>query len=165
MLLLGAYLALGKVQAQAQPQAQPQASFPTAPSVTNPAGNEARDSKAGLTIGLTITDQLVLRKVITPGAVFATADKASGKTESEVVLEGNAMVRRDGSVISAERLTYYPKDDVLTGAGSVRVSKDATVLVGTELSLKLDTQEGFMNKTSYAIGSLGGRGFAEKLSS
>ena len=114
-------------------------------------------------IGLTISDELVLRNITTPGAVFASADKASGKTESEVVFEGNAVVRRDGSVISADRLTYYPIDDVLTGVGTVRVSKDGTVLVGTELSLKLDTQEGFMNKTSYAIGSLGGRGFAQKI--
>ena len=136
-LLLAAFAALAQTQAQGGP---------------NPNG-----------IGLTISDQLVLRKVTTPGAVFASADKASGKTESEVVLEGNAVVRRDGSVISADRLTYYPKDDLLAGAGTVRVSKDGTVLVGDELSLKLDTQEGYMNKTSYAIGSLGGRGFAQKI--
>ena len=114
-------------------------------------------------IGLTISEQLVLRKPVTAGAIFATADKVSGRSELEITFEGSAMIRRDGSVISADRLTYSPTDDVVTGLGSVRVSKEGTILVGNALSLKLDTQEGYMNQTSYALGSLGGRGFAEKI--
>ena len=142
--------------------AYPALAFADVNTQSNAQGNTVSATNAQ-GIGLTISDQLVLRKPTKPGAIFASADTVSGRSELEVTFEGNAVLRRDGSVINADRLTYNPTNDVLTGVGSVRISKEGTVLLGTELSLKLDTQEGYMNKTAYTLGSLGGRGFAEKI--
>ncbi len=95
--------------------------------------------------------------------LFASADQINGRTDLELNLQGNAQVRRDGTVITAERMTYSIPDNELSATGAVRLNKDGVVMLGSELQLRMDTKEGYLAQTSYSIGVLGGRGFASRI--
>jgi LPS-assembly protein len=94
---------------------------------------------------------------------FATADQASGRTDSELILQGNAQVRRDGTVITAERINYSSSDNTVAAVGAVRINKDGVVMLGDQLQLRMDSKEGYLAQASYSIGALGGRGFSSRI--
>jgi LPS-assembly protein len=97
------------------------------------------------------------------GPVFFSGDRASGRIDLEITLQGNAQMRREGAVISADRITYLQPDEQVNAVGGVRLSKEGTVILGTEMQLRLDTNQGYFANANYSIGSLGGRGFAKQL--
>jgi LPS-assembly protein len=95
--------------------------------------------------------------------LFGSADQASGRADLELTLQGNAQVRRDGTVITAERINYSTADNTVAAVGAVRINKDGVVMLGSELQLRMDTKEGYLAQASYSIGALGGRGFASRI--
>jgi LPS-assembly protein len=95
--------------------------------------------------------------------MFASADQATGRADLELTLQGNAQVRRDGTVITAERINYSSTDNSVAAVGAVRINKDGIVMLGNELLLRMDTKEGYLAQASYSIGALGGRGFASRI--
>ncbi len=95
--------------------------------------------------------------------VYGRADHLTGRTEREVTLEGDAEVRRAGTVVRADRITYYPPDDEVVAVGSVRVVRQGNVFTGPELRLKIDANEGFFTSPSYYLPAYRGRGHAERV--
>src|SRR5690606_32926183 len=58
------------------------------------------------------------RAAITEGRpVYGSGERLFGRSDRDVTLEGDAEVRKAGSVIRADRLTYYQADDELLAAG------------------------------------------------
>ncbi len=98
-----------------------------------------------------------------PGPIFVSGDRASGRVDLDLTLEGNAQLRREGTVITADRITYIQADDQVNAVGGVRLSKDGTVVLGSEMQLKLDTNQGFFANANYSLGAIGGRGFAKQI--
>jgi LPS-assembly protein len=95
--------------------------------------------------------------------VYGMGDRLSGRTGRETTLEGNAEVRKAGTVIRADRLTYYEADDELVAVGSVRVTRQGNVFTGPQLQLKLSVNEGWFASPSYFLPQYGGRGRAERI--
>jgi LPS-assembly protein len=112
---------------------------------------------------LRLSEQLVVHKGADSGTIFATADHVTGRTDIEATFEGNAQLRRSGTTISADRLTYTQVDDTVIGVGSVRLTKDGAVMQGTQLQLKMDTSEGYLRNVQYSISAFLGKGFAEQI--
>jgi LPS-assembly protein len=55
-----------------------------------------------------------------PRPVFLSAQRISGVVDREVVAEENAELRKVGTVLTADRLTYWPVDDEVEAIGNVR---------------------------------------------
>ena len=83
---------------------------------------------------------------------FARADRIDGITDTDVLLTGNAELRRaGGDVLTADRMRYVQVDDELFANGAVRIVRDGNVYSGPELRLKLDDYSGYFIKPEYAL--------------
>ncbi|MFN9804866.1 MAG: LPS-assembly protein LptD [Betaproteobacteria bacterium] len=89
---------------------------------------------------------------------FARAQKIDSDGDDRVVLEGNAEVRANGSVLRADRIIYTRGTDTMEAAGNVRVFQDGVLFTGPQLRWQLDAQTGTMPdvKFSYAPRQVGG---------
>src|SRR5690606_7393995 len=106
----------------------------------------------------------VWREAITEGRpVYASGGRLFGRSDRDVTLEGDAEVRKAGSVIRADRLTYYQADDELLAAGRVPVTRPGNVFTGPQLALKLDANTGWFESPSYYLAAYDGRGSAERI--
>jgi LPS-assembly protein len=95
--------------------------------------------------------------------IFAEADRVDGRTERDVSLVGDAMVRRDGTVVRGDRITYYEAEDEVFVVGNARLVRDGNVFVGKELRLKLDTNEGVFTNPVFSLPAYRGSGAAERV--
>jgi LPS-assembly protein len=93
-----------------------------------------------------------------PGATYARAQRVSGEVDERIVLEGNAEVRRGGTVLRGDRIDYSVPDDEVTVTGNARIFRDGTIVTGPSLALKLDAQTGSMPNASFFYGPQNGRG-------
>jgi LPS-assembly protein len=98
----------------------------------------------------------------TPRPTFARGDAVDGRQGRETTLQGRAEIRRGGTVVRGDRLTFYEADDEVVGVGNVRISREGMVFTGPELTLKLDANEGSFASPSYFLPLTGGRGQAAR---
>ncbi len=95
--------------------------------------------------------------------VFVSADRMSGRLGEETVLTGNAQLRKAGTVVNAEQMTYREADDELVATGNVRVAREGSVVSGPELQLRIDASEGVFRTPTYSLTRYQGSGAADKL--
>ena len=95
---------------------------------------------------------------------FGRAWIVEGHTEEQTTLIGDAEVRRAGSVIRGDRITYTPSTDELVATGNVRVTREGNVFTGPALRLRIDANEGTFTSPDYYLALQGGgRGHAERI--
>lgn len=95
--------------------------------------------------------------------LFGRGDRLYGRSGRETTLQGDAELRQAGTVVRADRLTYYEADDEVVAVGGVRITRQGSVFTGPQLQLKLDTNEGSFASPSYFLPQYGGRGDAERI--
>ena len=96
----------------------------------------------------------ILRQDIPAGVrngqpTYLSGDSASGRTDLETVLEGNAELRRGDTVIRADRLEYYQPDDLAKARGHAHINRAGNTFDGPSLELHVDAFEGFFNEPRY----------------
>jgi len=91
---------------------------------------------------------------------FARAQSISGTVEEQVVLQGDAEVRRGGTVLRGDRITYTRVTDQVDVDGNARVYRDGAVFSGPELSFRIDAQTGRMPDAEFRYPVRNGRGDA-----
>ena len=106
---------------------------------------------------------LAQRPETEPTPAFVQGLKISGQTGRVTVIEGDAELRKPGTSIKADRITYQALEDQLQAAGAVRVYRDGDLFSGTSLDLKLDAQAGVFLKAEYQLANDRARGSAERL--
>jgi LPS-assembly protein len=101
---------------------------------------------------------LKLSREITPArpddgrrAVFITADNITGREDVETVAVGSVELRRAGSTLSADRLTYWPIEDEMDAVGNVRLTKEDDVMTGPHLRLRISDSIGYFEQPVYSI--------------
>jgi LPS-assembly protein len=92
--------------------------------------------------------------------VYGSSERLTGRTGRDSTLEGEAELRRAGTVLRADRITYYEADEEVFAVGNVRVNRDGNVFAGPQLRLKLDTSEGSFSSPGYYFPQYRGRGRA-----
>lgn len=80
---------------------------------------------------------------------FVIADRITGQVEVQTEAFGNVELRRAGSQVYADRLTYRPLDDELEATGSVRLLQEGAEVLGPHLRMKLSEQTGSAENVSY----------------
>ena len=98
-----------------------------------------------------------------PRPTFARGDSVQGRTQRETTLQGNAEVRRGGTVVRADRITLYEADDEVIAVGNVRIARDGQVFTGPQLQLRIDASQGVFESPSYFLPLSGGRGSARRV--
>ena len=83
--------------------------------------------------------------------IFVVADQIEGQAEELTVAKGNVEMRKVGSQILADRLTYRVLEDEVEASGSVRVLQDGAEIDTPHLRLKLNAQVGSAEDVKYHI--------------
>lgn len=94
---------------------------------------------------------------------FVEADHLSGKKEDRIEATGNAVLRKRGQSIRADRLLYFQDTQDLDALGSVVLEQDGNTMSGPHLKLNLDTNVGAMEQPVFYLAENGGRGAADIL--
>lgn len=94
-------------------------------------------------------------------ATYGRGDRATARVGRDATLEGDAELRRAGTVVRADRITYYQADEEVIAVGNVRISREGNLFVGSQLRLRLDTNEGSFVSPAYFLPQFNGRGRAD----
>ena len=102
--------------------------------------------------------------LITEGRpIYGSGEAMQGRTERETTLQGEAEMRRAGTVVRGDRLTYYTADDEVVAVGNVRIVRSGNSFSGPELQLKVDANQGYFRSPDYYLSLYRGRGRAERV--
>ena len=85
-------------------------------------------------------------------------DRISGRPDIEAKVEGNAELRRPGTVIHADKLEYQILEDKAKATNNVRVNRLGDIYEGTLLDLKVDSFSGFLDQPKYKFLKTEGHG-------
>jgi LPS-assembly protein len=97
------------------------------------------------------------------GAAYVRAERISGEIEERLTLEGNAEVRRAGTVLRGDQITYTVATDEIEATGNVRVYRDGVAFFGPSLKLRIDARTGAMPEAGFTYAPHGGRGTARRI--
>ena len=95
--------------------------------------------------------------------IFLFGDTVTGRPELETIVQGQAELRRSGSVIKADRIEYYQPDDLAKARGNVRINRAGNVYEGSEAQVKVESLEGYVNDPSFSFLKNGGHGNASRI--
>ncbi|MBP6096789.1 MAG: LPS assembly protein LptD [Methyloversatilis sp.] len=84
-------------------------------------------------------------------ATLLAAEKISGTTDAVMRADGAAELRRPGTTLTADTITYQPPTEELQADGNVRLVRDEDVIEGPSLRYRLDSSEGVFEKPRYSI--------------
>ena len=82
---------------------------------------------------------------------FIAADQITGKTDVEVVAEGDVDLRKRNSILQSDRLTYWQEADEMEAEGNVRLSRDGDRVRGPKMRMKMEDTTGFFEQPEYSI--------------
>lgn len=96
-------------------------------------------------------------------ASFVTADQIEGNPEDELHLVGNAEIRRGGSVLRADRITYVQETDEVIATGNARISGQGASFSGPSMRFRITSREGSMEDAEWEYAPRNLRGCARNI--
>ena len=88
---------------------------------------------------------------VVPRPVFLSAYRMAGAPDHEFNAEGDVELRKIGTVLNSDRLTYWPVDDEVEAEGNVVLLQGEDTISGPKMRLKMEDQVGFFEQPSYTI--------------
>ncbi|BAL23263.1 LPS-assembly protein LptD [Azoarcus sp. KH32C] len=137
------------------PSASPATAGQAAPTTgaartTSPAGPKAGSPGVTTKQGTTSVVQPVpTAPELEPGATEIRAEHIRGTRSVETIAEGNAEVRRDDMVLTADRIEYREIDDEVHAVGNVRLKDTEASIAGPEARMKLTEHLGQFDTPDY----------------
>ena len=86
-----------------------------------------------------------------PRPVFLSALRMGGQIDREFVAEEEAELRKVGTVLNADRLTYWPVEDEVEAEGNVNLEQGDAFVSGPKMRMKLEEQVGFFEQPVYRV--------------
>ena len=116
----------------------------------------------GPALQLRLDRQLTVQtsKVRTGAPTFARAELIEGTVDERLVLQGNAEVRRGGTVLRGDRIIYTQATDEVNAEGHARVFSEGAVFAGPRLDFRVEAQTGSMPDAEFSYAARNGRGDA-----
>ncbi|GAC1599739.1 MAG: LPS-assembly protein LptD [Ramlibacter sp.] len=121
----------------------------------SPAHAQAVSAPAAPDVGSPVLKPSTMLREDLPAAVrpslptFLSGERASGRTDLDTLIEGDAELRRGDMVIRSDRLEYYQPDDLAKARGNVRINRAGNTFEGPLLEMKVDAFEGFFLAPRY----------------
>lgn len=102
--------------------------------------------------------------------VFIEADRIEGVADREARAEGNAVLRKGGTSIRAQRLRYIDATEEVDARGEVRLERDGDVITGPSLKYRIGEATGEFERPEFSLAPrarpgrlpITGRGKAER---
>lgn len=94
---------------------------------------------------------------------FIEGQRIEGQPELEVIVEGDAVLRRGDTVLRGQRITYDQPTDTARASGQVRINRRGDVFEGPALELRVDAFEGFFTQPSFRLLRNDAYGQAERI--
>ena len=95
--------------------------------------------------------------------VFIEGQSITGRPDLDLVIEGNARLRRSGLSVKADRIEYDQTQDTLKAQGQVRISREGNRFEGPQLELQADTFQGQFISPTFELSKGGGHGQADNI--
>jgi LPS-assembly protein len=108
-------------------------------------------------------DEAVSERQKSEGAVFVKGANITARPDMDLVVQGQASIRRPGLALSAERVDYDQTQDVVEATGQVRVSTATSVFSGPKLKLQVDSFQGKFDRPDFELYRSGGFGQASEV--
>ena len=118
--------------------------------------------------GLTLRSSPVLEEKISErqrseGAIFVDGDQITARPDMDLVIDGQATVRRPGLAIKADNIVYDQSRDIVNASGHVRLNRDGSMFEGPRLQLQVDSFQGTFEKPTFELYRSGGYGDAAQV--
>ena len=97
-----------------------------------------------------------------PGVTTIDAERIVGQQDVELVAEGGAVLRRDGAVLTADRIKYREALDEVEAEGNVELRRGEDRLSGPRVQMRMDEQTGELQTPSYEIHRMSRKGGIER---
>ena len=110
-----------------------------------------------------LLEEVVSERQRFEGAVFVKGAQITARPDMDLVVQGQASIRRPGLALSADRVDYNQTQDVVEATGQVRVSTPNSVLSGPRLRLQVDSFQGTFEKPDFELYGSGGYGQASEV--
>ena len=91
---------------------------------------------------------------------FARAQNIEGTINETLILRGDAEIRRGGTVLRGDTITYTQATDIVNVEGHARVFRDGASFAGPRLDFRVDAQTGTMPDANFTYAPRRGRGSA-----
>jgi LPS-assembly protein len=95
--------------------------------------------------------------------IFFSSQRVNARTDLDLVLEGDAILRKQGLTVRAQRIAYDQPNDTLQADGQVKVTREGNVFEGPSLNLQADSFQGKFDQPSYTLLKGGGHGKASEI--
>jgi len=86
-----------------------------------------------------------------PRPNFLIADRIHGRNDVEMVAEGDSELRKIGTILTSDKLTYWHLDDEVEALGNVRLQKEQDLFTGPKLRLQVEDNVGFFEQPNYTL--------------
>lgn len=96
-------------------------------------------------------------------ASFIEADRMEGSADDELHLYGNAQIRRGGTVLSADRITYRHAEDTVEAAGNARIARQGASFSGPSMLFRITSRSGEMPDAEWEYAPRNLRGCAKNI--
>lgn len=123
----------------AAPRVEPQGT--QAPSGSTPAQPGARVAPPAV--------EAAAAAALVPGSTEISAQRIRGTRSVELLAEGQAQLRRDGMLLTADRLAYRELEDEAEAVGNVRLTEGEASVSGPQATLKLTERLGEFEQPEY----------------
>jgi LPS-assembly protein len=126
---------------------------------------QAQEAAQDMPLGLKSSPRLqegIGQAQLDAAPVFLLGEQISGRPELETIVQGQAELRKPGTVIKADRLEYYAPDDQARATGHVRINRNGNVFEGPALDVKVEAFEGTFESPTYQFLQNNAHGEASK---
>jgi LPS-assembly protein len=97
------------------------------------------------------------------GAIYLQGQRLRVRPDLDLVVEGEASIRKPGVSIQAGRLSFDQSQDVVEATGQVRLNRPGSVLTGPKLTLQIDSFQGTLTQPTFELYKSGAYGQAAQI--
>ena len=130
--------------------------------------NPTRVGPAALSPGLILRSSPLLDEAISlrqeqEGAIYLQGQRLRVRPDLDMVIEGEASIRKPGVSIQAGQLAFDQSQDVVEATGQVRLSRSGSLLTGPKLTLQIDSFQGTLTQPTFELYQSGAYGQAAQI--
>ena len=138
------------------------------PSVAQEKGPAASPPPAKPSASVVLQNSLRLEEKISDlerkqSPVFVSGRRIDARPDLDLVIEGDAILRKQGLSVRAQRIEYDQSQDTLKAQGQVRIMREGNVFEGPSLQLQADSFQGKFLQPTYSLLKGGGHGEAAEI--
>jgi LPS-assembly protein len=120
------------------------------------------------TPGLRLQNSLRLEEKISEterklSPVFVSGQRLDARPDLDLVIDGDATLRKQGLTVRAQRIEYNQLQDTLKATGPVKINREGNLFQGTSLVLQADAFRGKFSQAEFSLLKSGGHGEASEI--